>query len=290
MIPVELPDFQATWWPVRMETIPGSGETITIAMIVRATSGQSQIRQCVAPAVLGGLFGTAGKGIASIVGTTVIDLQRQLDLGTGVDELDMPFGGFLLGPHRNCTARDMNEVFDIAVKFSAAFGQSNYGTRQDVGNSSKRAFDDWADQIRADLLTLELRQINLLPKPEEFNVRIKLNNKAVRIGFLRKHYAANFGVMRPGHTSGDTRSLKVKVFDLEAVRRDQIYPLDHAEILVGCPPADALGYLPYRERESFINSLAFLEMEAKARAVTFMRFSAPHEAAKHLARQMTYAA
>lgn len=34
--------------------------------------------------------------------------------------------------------------------------------------------------------------------------------------------------------SKDTRSLKVKVFDLEAVRRHQIHPLDQTEVLVGC--------------------------------------------------------
>lgn len=290
MIAITLPDFQATWWPVRMETIPGSGEAITVAVIVRAASGQSQVRQSVAPAVLASLFGTAGKGIASVVGATVIDLQQQLNDGVVVERLDMPFGGFGVGADRESTTRDINEAFDIAVKLSAAFGQSNFGAGQEAEASSERAFEDWADQIRTDLLTLELRQISLAPRPEEFNVRIKLNNKAVRIGFLRQHYAVNFGVMRPGHTSGDTRSLKVKVFDLEAVRRDQIHPIDNAEVLVGCPPADALGYMAARERESYMSSLAFLEAEAKARSVEFMRFSTPHEAAQHLARRVNRAA
>lgn len=289
-IPIELPDFQATWWPLRMETIPGSGEAITVAVIVRAASGQSQVRQSVAPPVLAGLFGTAGKGIASMVGATVIDLQGQLDKGVPIEGLDMPFGGFAFGAHRDCAARDMNEVFDIAVKLSAAFGQSNFGARQDVENTSQHAFDDWADQVRADLLAMTMKQITLMPQPEEFNVRIKLSNKAVRIGFLRQHYAANFGVMRPGQTSGDTRSLKVKVFDLEAIRRDQIHPIDNAEVLVGCPPLETLGYLARREREGYMNSLHFLELEAKARAVAFVRFSSPHEAAQHLARRMNHAA
>ena len=52
----------------------------------------------------------------------------------------------------------------------------------------------------------------------------------------------------------------------------------------------AKNYLPRRERESFMNSLEFLETEAKARSVTFKRFSSPHEAAQHLARQVLHAA
>lgn len=290
MIPIELPDFQATWWPVRMETIPGSGEAITVAVMVRAQSGQTQVRQSVAPAVLSGLFGAAGKGVASMVGATVIDLQKQLDQGILVEDLSMPFGGFQIHTPRDGVARDINEVFDMAVKLSAVFGQSNFGTREEVEGATKRAFDDWAEQIRTDLLSMQTAQITQMLQPEEFNVRIKLSNKAVRIGFLRQHYAANFGVMRPGHTSGDTRSLKVKVFDLEAVRRDQIHPLDNTEVLVGCPPVETIGYLPRRERESFMNSLEFLETEARARSVTFKRFSSPHEAAQHLARQVLHAA
>jgi hypothetical protein len=272
-----------------METIPGSGETITVAVIVRAASGQSQIRQSIAPAVLS-LFGTAAKGMSAIVGATVVALQKQLDHGMAVETLNMPFGGFSLGVHRDCVARDMNEVFDVAVKFSAAFGQSNFGAREDVEKSSVHAFNDWADRIRADLLAMESKQITLTPGLEEFNVRIKLSNKAVKIGFLRESYAANFGVLRPGSTSGDTRSLKVKVFDLEAVRRDQIHPLDYTEVLVGCPPPEALGYLSRREREGFLNSLSFLETEAKARDVTFVQFSSPNEAAQHLVRRMSHVA
>lgn len=284
MIPIELPNFEATWWPVRMETIPGSGEAITVAAVVRATSGQSQVRQSIAPAVLVGLFGQAGRGVASMVGATVIDIQSQLNAGTTVEALEMPFGGFFLGSVRDCVARDINEVFDVAVKFSAVFGQSNYGARREASDTSKRAFEDWADKIRADLLALELKQITLMAQPEEFNVRIKLSSKAVKIGFLRGSYAANFGVMRPGSTSGDTRSLKVKVFDLEAVRRDQIHPIHKAEVLVGCPSIKDLGYLPDRERETFLNSMEFLEVEAKARNVALVRFSAHTDAAQHIAK------
>lgn len=284
MIPIELPTFEATWWPVRMETIPGSGEAITVATIVRAASGQAQVRQSIAPSVLAGLFGQSGRGIVSMVGATVIDLQAQLNKGCTVESLEMPFGGFFLGGTRDCVARDINEVFDVAVKFSAVFGLSNYGARLEASDTSKRAFEDWADKIRADLLALELKQITLMAQPEEFNVRIKLSNKAVKIGFLRGTYAANFGVMRPRATSGDTRSLKVKVFDLEAIRRDQIEPIQKAEVLVGCPSVKDLGYLSDRERETFLNSMDFIEREAKARAVNLIRFSDHTEAAQHIAK------
>jgi hypothetical protein len=279
---VVLPDFEAAWWPIRMETVPGSGEAISVAVVVRATSGQSQVRQLISPPIIAGLFGEASKGIASMITTTVVRLQDQLNSGLRVEELHMPFGGFSLADKRECVANDINEVFDLAFRFSSAFGQSNYGVRQEVKTASKKAFDEWASRIRENILQRDFRQIIRTPIPEEFNVRLKLASKPVKVGFLRHTYAANFGVMRPGSTSGDTRSLKVKVFDLEAIRREQLHPIENAEVLVGCPAEDQLSCFSNRERDTYLNSMEFIEKEAKARSVNVLRFSTPIAAANHL--------
>lgn len=278
----ELPNFEAKWWPIRMETVPGSGEVISVAVIVRAESGQAQVRQLISPAVIAGLFGEANKGIASMITTTVVRLQEQLNLGQRVEELQMPYGGFTLSDVRECVANDLNEVFDLAFRFSSAFGQSNYGVRQEVKTASKKAFDEWAGRIREDLLQRDFPQIIRTPIPEEFNVRLKLATKSVKIGFLRNNYAVNFGVMRPGSTSGDTRSLKVKVFDLEAIRREQLHPIENAEVIVGCPAENQLLCFSSRERDTYLQSIDFLETEAKARSVRLVKFSTPHAAANHL--------
>jgi len=133
MIPITLPGFQATWWPMRLETIPGSGEQVTVAVIVRAASGQSHIRASTAPTVLASLFGAAGKGIASMTVATLVDVQQQLDEGVSVEALSLPFGGFALGTERDCAARDINEVFDIAIKLATAFGAAPCATGSSQG-------------------------------------------------------------------------------------------------------------------------------------------------------------
>ena len=265
-----------------METVPGSGETISIAVVVRAASGQAQVRQLISPPVIAGLFGEASKGIASMITTTVVRLQDQLNSGLRVEELQLPYGGFSLADSRECVAHDINEVFDLAFRFSSAFGQSNYGVRQEIKTASKKAFDEWASRIREDILQRDFRQIIRTPIPEEFNVRLKLAAKSVKIGFLRNSYAANFGVMRPGSTSGDTRSLKVKVFDLEAIRREQLHPIDNAEVLVGCPAEEQLSCFSNRERDTYLHSMEFIEKEANARSINVLRFSTPQAAANHL--------
>lgn len=276
----ELPTFQATWWPVMMETIPGSGERITVAVLARAASGQAQARQCVPPVSLAALFGgDTGKGVQGFVGTTVLQLQHQLDAGLPLEALEFPFGGFHFGNARDCVARDFNEVFDIAVRLTAAFGYSAFGRQLEVTEGSRKAFDDWADRVQTELLAHTER---VTFEGADFNVRIKLARKPVRFGLVRAGYAANFGVLRPGHTSGDMRSLKVKVFDLEALRRDQVLPVDHTDVLVGCPTRDGMNAYTRRELDSFFSSLEFIESEAKARRVALVRCVTPADAAEHI--------
>lgn len=281
---IELPSFEATWWPVAMETIPGSGECLTVAVVARAASGQAQARQCVPPATLSAVFGAdTGKGVHLLVGTTVLELQRQLDAGVPVEQLDLPFGGFRFGGARDCAARDLNEAFDIAVRLTAVFGHSAFGRRLEVSDGSRKAFDDWADRVQTELLGHSSR---VTFEGADFNVRLKLARKQVRFGLVRGSYAANFGVLRPGHTSGDMRSLKVKVFDLEALRRDQILPVSHADVLVGCPNRAGMGGYTRREMDSFFASMEFIETEARARHVALVRCTSPEEAAEHVRRRI----
>lgn len=284
MQPVELPDFCATWWPLQMETIPGSGERLTVAVMARAASGQTQVRQSIAPPALTSMFGVdTGRGVQAMIGSTVIDLQRQLDAGVPPEHLQLPLGGFAFAHARDCVARDLNEVFDIAVRLTAAFGQSPFGRHTEASDSARRAFQDWADRVQAELLDHDLR-IELTER--DFNVRMQLARKAVRFGFVKPGYAANFGVLRPGHTAGDMRSLKVKVFDLEALRRDDAWALTHADVLVACPRRDALTGYTRREVDSYYTSLEFIQVEAAARRVALVCCNAAAEAADHIRQRI----
>lgn len=282
MIPVELPTFEATWWPLLMETVPGSGERLTVAVMVRAASGQAQVRQVIDPAAINALFGPAGKGLQGMITSVVVGLQQQLDAGVPTADLVPAFGGFEFEHGRDGVARDLNEVFDVAVALSAAFGQSAFGRHQEVEGSSKEAFNDWADRVQAELVAHDAR---MAWQAEHFQVSVKLANKRVRFGLVRGAYAANLGVLRPGHTSGDGRSLKAKVFDLEALRRDLTLPVQEVDLLVGCPPHQALAAFSRREVDSYYQSLEFIEAEARARQVAFHRCDDPAAAAGLIARR-----
>lgn len=276
---IELPSFEATWWPVMMEPVPGSGERLTVAALVRAASGQGQVRQLISPTALSGMFGAAGSGMKVMVTKTALAIQMQMDRGVPVEDLQLPFGGFELGAPRDCLARDLNEVFDVAFRLGGAFGVSLFGSREKPSSETRRAFDEWAEKIRVVLLNSAQDQFR-----DAFNVGVPLlANKKARIGFLSDGYAANFGVLRPGRsTASDMRALKVKIFDLEALRRTSPLLARTAEILVGYPVAQQdVGY-SRREVESQSDSWEFIDFEAKQRDVRAFRYSTVREAANHL--------
>lgn len=284
MTPRDLPTFEATWWPVVLETIPGGEERLVVGTVVRAASGQSQVRQAILPTTLNSMFASAGKGMQLVVGTTMIELQKQLDAGVRVEELEPPFGGVRLAQPRDCVAHDMNEVFDIAVRLTSAFGVSSFGSQEKVTRETQLAFDDWAARVREQLALSERR----MALDAEFNVRVHLApRKLSHIGFVRAGYVANFGVLRPGHGSADARALKLKVFDLGAYRRLNPMLVSTAEVIVGYPQLAGDSAFSRREIESLEASWKLISEEAEERHVRPVRCLSAREAAEHLHRAAT---
>lgn len=280
MTPTDLPTFEAQWWPVQLETVPGSGECLTIAIIVQARTGQTAVRQAILPHTLISMFGTAGKGMILIVGDTVLHIDRQLRDMVPLEMLELPFGGLRVGPRRDVLARDINEVFDIAMRLGSGFALSNFGVRvAEAGDKeARKAFDEWAEKVRLQVMATEWQD----RMRNAFNLHITLSTrKKLRVGFLQDGYVAQFGVLRPGKSiAADVRALKVKLFDIDSLRRDQVLHLRQAELLIGYQTAgDAFTR---RQRESLNESWAYVEYEARQRDVVTVRCQNAEMAARHL--------
>lgn len=278
----ELPTFEAQWWPVQLETVPGSGERLTVAIVVRATNGPMAVRQAIPPATLQTIFGSAGKGICLMVGETVLELDRQIKDMVPADLLELPFGNMALGSAHDCLARDLNEVFDIAMRLSTAFSTSMFGANIKASDSAsveaRKAFEEWAEKVRLQVTAAQWQA----PFVQGFNVPVLLNStRKLRLGFIHNHYVAQFGVLRPGRSiTADVKALKVKLFDLDTVRREQLFTFKRAELLIGYQvPGDAYTR---RQQDALQDSWAFIEHEAKGRNVTTVRCADAATAAMHL--------
>lgn len=266
-----------------METVPGSGEAITVAVIVRTASGQSSVRQIIDPATLNAMFGqTHGKGMHWMVNNVVIYAQKELDNGVPVEDLSFALGGFSTLHPRDCVARDLTEVYDAAIRLCSGFVTSNFGRAPKVADASRVAFQDWASGVREALFATP----KLLLQSSEFDVKVKLPRKTVVYGLVHNHYAANFAVLRPGQSAPDVRSLKVKLFDLESLRHERAMAVQRVEVLMGCPPHEALAAFSRREVDTFHETLAYIQNEAKVRDVALVRCAQHAEAANHIQRML----
>lgn len=277
----DLPSFEATWWPLQIETVPGSGERLTVAVVVRATNGQCAVRQAIDPPTLVRMFGDEGKGMQFVVGSTVQKIDAHFRAMQPVDSIDLPFGDMALGPPRDCVARDVNEVFGIALRLSSGFAQSSFGSTSldaPLDREVQLAFEEWSDKIRQQILLMQ----EAPAMGNAFNVPVALTGRRkARFGFVHGNYVAQFGVLRPGSTvSTDLKALKVKLFDLDVVLREYPMLYQRAEILVGYqPPADNL---PSRQREALLSSWEHLEYEARQRKITALHYQESNVAARHL--------
>jgi hypothetical protein len=215
-----------------------------------------------------------------VISNTVLALQRQLDRGVPVAELQPPFGGVALGAPRDCVAHDLNEVFEVAARLGGTFSASQFGKAERPSAETQRAFDEWAERVRDQLLaTAENQRF-----AAAFNVSVSfIERKRARVGFLFGDYAANFGVLRPGRKSStDARALKVKIFDLEVLRRRQGLVVQRAELIVGCPDWSGNTVFSRREAEDLRSSWEFIEFEAKQRRINAVRCLGVVDAAQHL--------
>lgn len=277
----DLPSFAATWWPLFMETVPGSGERLTVGVVVRGASGQATVRQAIDPAHLRSMFGSDGTGMQFIVGSTVLKVHEQLQQMVPVEQLQLPFGGMELGQPHDAVARDLEEMVGLALRMSSGFAQSAFGLRLDSGSVSKEvaaAFEEWAESVRLQVLAAEATE----RFGAAFNVPVELSGrKKARFGFVHGEYVAQFGVLRPGRSvSADLRALKVKLFDLEVVRRERALQFTHADLVVGFqPPGENF---PSRQRQTAQDSLEHLRYEARVRNVGLALCAVSQEAARHV--------
>lgn len=281
MAPEHLPTLEATWWPIQLETVPGSNERLTVGHVVRTSSGQSQARQAIAPATIQALFGSSAKGVTLIVGKAILGLDAQIQDGTKVEDLAFPFGSLHFGPARDCLAREVNEVFEIAGRLSGAFSTSQFGLVEKPSKESLDTFAEWADKVRAQVAALHADQ----QLTAAFSVPATIvDNRRASVGFHVADYAASFGVLRPGRSSSsDTKALKIKIFDLEVFRRAHLLGIKRLEVIVGCPDWESDDTVYSKtELDGLQSSWTFIEQEAKHREIRPVRYVHARDAARHL--------
>lgn len=274
-LPFALPTYQANWWPVYLEPIPGSGERLTVAVIVNGNDGVRQVRSVLPISAFRMLYGDHAMGMMAVVVQTLERIQSQMNQRTAISRLKLPYGGVHIGAKRDSLADDINGVFDQAVRLTSSLGITTFGEATDSSDVQK-AFAEWAARIR----NVVISDHRYAAWNERFEHNVKLGTRKARINFIAGQYVANFGVLRP-QTPADMRALKIKIFDLERYRRHHpLLPLD-IEVLIGVPSREGNSLSP-KAAQSIADNFDYVHSEGEARKIKVLKFTSPESVARHL--------
>lgn len=280
-----LPAYRAEWRPLQFETIIGSGERFTFAILARGEDGRADIRDALKPGALRAMFGQQGDLLQGLMIRSIIAIKAHLDNGGAWDDPPEMLTNIFLGAARPTLADDLEQVFDQAIRLSACLGHSTIGEQADTEINADAEIKEWASRVKSFAMTM-----NENVKPY-FNKQIRANDpKAKRsvIGFMTDRYAASFGVLhaRSDRISADIGAIKRRLWDLNQLQfSGHLIVPQEREIIVG-HPAFALIEKNQKMVSTLKRKLSILREEASNAEIGVKEATTPMEAADYLIRKI----
>jgi hypothetical protein len=274
----QVPTFRADWTPVYLEPILGSGEQLTVAIVVRAKD-RAEIHPVIRPEALRALYGEKAKGIRGIVELAIDNLTDYLRTALPLEQWSSPISGVSLGKSREAASDDMAGILRQAIQLSASLsllGPADVAAGEDE-SELQVASSTWTIQVREEI---QKRRIDLLPY---FNKSGKFfpDGEPVRFGFLGRGVVAQFGVLRPGKIQPSVREARARLWELNRARK--ITEIKNVGLILHIPlPGD--GLYNDKEHEAAERNTRELRREAQEGEVGLISVHNPEQGAEELLR------
>ena len=280
---------RASWQPVYIEPIVGSGERLCIGVLVA-----DDREQLVVPVPsLERLACVYGEAAAALNVSAALALQalggRLARNGReGMGDLKAPVDGVFVGPMRIGAGDSLEEIARNALVQSASLveklveEEETFEAAERMTNSTRRLerlVQEAVVAVRPELRTF-------FNKP----YRVTPNARPMRLGFVGQRLAANFGLLVPGPLATLVSNAKAKLWDLEQLRTGTQSGMFaggsnlHFELLVHRVSLDAPEY---SDRQHRAVEAAAVELEAEADKVNIRcrPMSAPGRIADYMLLQ-----
>lgn len=279
----ELPRYKAQWRALQFETIPGSGERFTFAIVAMGSDGSSDIRDTLKPGALRALLGPQGEVLHGMMIRCIIDIKTHLDNRGDWLNLPLPLSNVMPGPIRPTMADNLEQVFEQAIRLSASLGSSSIGADENAPADVDADIRSWAGRIKSFVSVMN----EDLSKAFNRRSPIQCQGKAqATIGFMHDSYAASFGVLhsRSDRISADIAAIKRRLWDLQQLRYGQII-VPQTEIIVGHASFASLKDKP-RMIKTLKHKLAVLELEAANASIGVFTTPDVRQAAEHIIKKI----
>lgn len=273
----KMPSYRANWAPVFLEPISGSGERITIGVVLRDSQGV-EVKRTVRDDVLKSLYGSKKAHLSQMIEVALAAVREQV----AVSNLCFPSSGFCLGPWREASSNaERYGVFRQAIYRTSSLAALLDLESQDEDTSAQDGTTrHWFKQIQNSVVQSRPQLASA------FNVEVQLIRDGLppRLGFLFQRKGANFETLRPNALLGTVRAARGRLFELTRVKT--MGDLDTGAMILGVPRPDDLTY-PEKALQAIDRALLELRHEAGQDNIAVLAAHTVDDAAKHI---LTFAA
>jgi hypothetical protein len=228
----QAPSYRASWAPVFLEPIMGSGERLTVAILVSDAAGR-EVKRTVRDEVLKALYGSKRGHLSQMIDFVLAALRSQ----GGESDPTIPLTGFSLGAWQEASSRaERYGVWRQAVYRSCSMASLDDLDAQEDETSAQEGTKQWQAQVRQSVVERRPELANSFNR----DVQLISNGLPPRIGFLHEGKAANFATLRPNGISVSVGAARGKLYELVMVKREGT--LTRGAVILGAPREDDLMY------------------------------------------------
>jgi hypothetical protein len=233
------------------EPITGSGERITVAIVVSDGAGR-EVKRTVRDEVLKALYGSRRAHLSQMIDFVLAALRSQI----GDAPPSIPLTGFSLGSWQEASSRaERYGVLRQAVYRSCSMASLDDLDAQEDEGAVQEGTKQWQAQVRQSVIERRPELAN------SFNCDVQLisNGLPPRIGFLHEGRGANFATLRPNGLSASVGTVRGKLYELVMVKREGF--VSRGAVILGAPREDDITY-PEKALQATMRAIAELKHEA----------------------------
>jgi hypothetical protein len=230
----EAPGYRANWSPIYFEPITGSGERITVAIVVADQEG-FEVRRTIRDDVLKALYGSRRDHLSQML-EFVLDYIRSRRNFDQISE-SLPVTGFSFGRWQVASSRAnrLGVLRQAIYRCSSLASLDDLDTEED-DTSAQETTKNWFSDVRTRVLNA---RPDLAPSFNK-SVPLFLGGLPARLAFLHNGRGAQFETLRPNGISVSLRSARGKIYEMMNVRR--VSGLDTGTLILGAPREDDITY------------------------------------------------
>lgn len=280
---------RASWVPVYIEPVVGSGERLCIGVVVADTQEHLVVP---VPALerLACIYGDSAAALSYSAALALTTIRQRLS-GQGaalLSSLRAPLEGIVVGHVRTGAGESLEEIARTSLMQSASLVEKAVEEEDSVEAAERTA-------LSTRRLERLVQETVVGKRPDLVNAfnksfRITTEARAMRVGFVGRRLAANFGLIVPGPLATLVNNAKAKLWDLEQLRTGSQSGIFHGhtgmsfELLVHRARKEDPQYSD-RQLKSVDAAVVELEEEADRVSIRCRAMTSPGQMADFLLEQ-----